>query len=109
MARIIPVRFDDNPRWSSRETAERPLSAHNLEGFLARLLLPLRRRLARRAAIRELERLDRRLLNDIGIDRHDIADFVDSMLEPRRPREATVIAFPCSPPGRAAHACARLP
>ena len=49
---------------------------------------------ARRAALRELYRLDDRLLRDIGLRRDQIPEFVDSMFRGERTRSATALVTP---------------
>jgi uncharacterized protein YjiS (DUF1127 family) len=60
-------------------------SARALGGLLAYL----QDARARRAALRELYRLDDRLLKDIGLRRDQIAEFVDSMFRGGRTESAT--------------------
>lgn len=51
----------------------------NIDAWLARRLSAFEGAKARRAARRELYALDDRLLNDIGLRREQIAEFVDGM------------------------------
>jgi uncharacterized protein YjiS (DUF1127 family) len=50
-----------------------------VRGIFGRSLSALGRAQARRAARRELFRLDNRLLNDIGLRRDQVDEFVDAM------------------------------
>ncbi len=82
MARIIPIEVDESKRWSSVEAAGLPAAPVRYSGSaFARILATIGRRLTRRAAIHELERLDQRLLRDIGVEREEIETFVDTLLE----------------------------
>jgi uncharacterized protein YjiS (DUF1127 family) len=60
-----------------------PWPARALAAALRRIARPWRRA----AAIRDLSRLDDRLLRDMGIERHAIDEAVDTLLETERPRE----------------------
>lgn len=53
-------------------------------GAVTRALRWIERQRRRRLAVRQLERLDTRLLRDIGIERDDIAGYVDDMMSMRR-------------------------
>lgn len=53
--------------------------ARGIDAWLARRLSAFEGARARRAARRELYRLDDRLLNDIGLRREQVSEFVDGM------------------------------
>jgi uncharacterized protein YjiS (DUF1127 family) len=60
-----------------------PSPARALAAALRRIARPWRRA----AAIRDLARLDDRLLRDMGIERHAMDDAVDTLLETEREQE----------------------
>lgn len=71
--RTIPLA--QNQPSPSRRNALRTLARHILSGF---------QRMQRHKAIAELERLDDRLLHDIGISRNEIPRVVDGLFPPRK-------------------------
>ena len=87
---IAPDR-DSAGAGDSFRDADRDIDAAlaRLERTIAGVVQGLRDRLARRRAVRELRRLGRSRLADIGIEPEEIERVVDAMIAARRSRAAT--------------------
>ena len=74
---------------------------------VARWWIHLRRRQARRAAIRQLHSMDERLLRDIGVEPGQIDAVIESLLEAGSRNDRVVLPFARPPRRRASESAGR--
>ena len=72
------------PRGLRQRDTTRPAEGRTFLHTIARMMSWIWLQWRRRAIIRALDKVDDHLLRDVGIERHGIEEFVDTLLKQRR-------------------------